>query len=320
MTDNTEKGRFSKFQSDTRRSLTTLLSRIKFSNSSPKIVYSKRILQLNTQYLRNTLKYELKDSINSSVLYSVKANDNVEVLSALKNYVDGFDIASGRELDLLRSKVGIRSMYICATGSDYTAEQISSIISHNGMFYFDNLSQLKRFISTRNSTNKIIIGIRVNTDAVSSPNSSRFGFHLNQIEELAEIQSTYNFKITSLLLHTDQKNMDRLKKIVDVAIQWTRNANLSDVVSLNFGGSWDDIILKQRVQYLSGYINQYFSNYSIALEPGSFLVRTSGVLIAGVSDTLIETVKQQKIVLDVSSFNISSWFVPSRIVKRRIPR
>jgi len=81
------------------------------SIAEPYIEYKTEKLNENVNYLREVLPY------SSQILYSLKANNNPELIKLLSHMVDGFDIASQEELALIHRYVG-KKRTLCLTGND----------------------------------------------------------------------------------------------------------------------------------------------------------------------------------------------------------
>lgn len=75
------------------------------------IEYKTETIKKNVNNLRKMLPY------NSQILYSLKANNNLELIKFLSHEVDGFDIASKEELAFISSHVG-KKRTLCLTGND----------------------------------------------------------------------------------------------------------------------------------------------------------------------------------------------------------
>ncbi|MFA7597207.1 MAG: pyridoxal-dependent decarboxylase, exosortase A system-associated, partial [Novosphingobium sp.] len=70
------------------------------AGGTPLFVYSKAMIEQRVAKLRSAMPDDL------SIHYAVKANPYIPLLESIKGLVDGFDIASGGELELVR-KAGI---------------------------------------------------------------------------------------------------------------------------------------------------------------------------------------------------------------------
>ncbi|MCX8962357.1 hypothetical protein EHW64_14750 [Erwinia psidii] len=84
------------------------------------IEYKTEKLNDNVNHLRKVLP----DS--SQILYSLKANNNPELIKFLSHTVDGFDIASQEELALISSYVG-KKRTLCLTGNDKISIPLSAL-------------------------------------------------------------------------------------------------------------------------------------------------------------------------------------------------
>ncbi len=85
------------------------------------IEYKTEKLNDNVNYLRTVLPY------NSQLLYSLKANNNPEIIKFFCDRVDGFDIASKEELALISSYVG-KKRTLCLTGNEKISIPMSALL------------------------------------------------------------------------------------------------------------------------------------------------------------------------------------------------
>ncbi|MGJ0639122.1 hypothetical protein [Xenorhabdus bovienii] len=88
---------------------------------SPAIIeYNANIIKENIATLRTLFPF------SSKLLYSLKANNNLQLLMAMENRVDGFDIASEEEVALIIAIAAERKT-LCLTGNDKRTISISSL-------------------------------------------------------------------------------------------------------------------------------------------------------------------------------------------------
>lgn len=267
---------------------------------SPAIIYSSDILKNNLSLFRTSLK-----SIPNTVLllYSVKACIYSDVIKAISTQVDGFSISSEGEYRLIKKY----NKTISATGFGYGKNFNIS----KGYFYFNSVLQLERYLKNTHSIEAPKVGIRIKaprTLFLKDNDTSRFGFSLDQLKLLNNLNKKYNFKVKSILIHQENKVLNdssNLRKFISTLL---KRKELKTVTSINLGGGWDNIFLK-------GQINEFINNlkipirYTIYVEPGSALVRTIGVLKTSVIDENIDN-NIRKITLNTSQFNNSSWYTP----------
>ncbi|MEQ1639202.1 MAG: pyridoxal-dependent decarboxylase, exosortase A system-associated [Novosphingobium sp.] len=92
------------------------------AGSTPLFVYSRQLLQRRVAELRTAMPERL------SIHYAVKANPYVPVIQAMSELVDGFDIASGGELDIVRA-AGIDPAQISFAGPGKRADELATAIA-----------------------------------------------------------------------------------------------------------------------------------------------------------------------------------------------
>lgn len=274
---------------------------------TPAIIYLKKALQYNV----DTIQREIKSIYNTvKVLYSVKACCNADIIDFLSKNIDGFSVSSQAEFNNIKKY----HKTISATGFHYSDYNLLD----NCIFYFNSLSQLKSLLSGKKKREKIKIGLRIeapNTLYCGKNIFSHFGFTIAQLKELELLQNKFNFAITSILIHQENKVFNDNKKLRDFILNILNMKVLKNVKSINLGGGWDNLFLKNQV---SQFINSLKipNKYEIYIEPGSMLVRTIGILKAEIIDQNIKH-GVKYLTLDTSQFNNSSWFVPRVIANTK---
>lgn len=245
------------------------------------------------------------------LLYAVKACTNSEVIREMATKVTGFSVSSDEEYNLVQRY----NKVISATGFGYRRYPQND---RNCIFYFNSLSQLKCYLNNKDNYIAAKIGIRIRSPKTlfsKSVTSSRFGFTLKQIKLLKDLKKIYNFEVSSILIHQENKVFDDVNELKCFIAKILRKSEFQTVNSINLGGGWDNLFLKKQI---SKFINnlEIPKQYDIYIEPGSALVRTIGILKATVIDESIED-NIRTITLNTSQFNNSSWYVPKIVAYKK---
>lgn len=276
--------------------------------NSPAIIYSRKVLNDNLNIFLSSLK-----TVNNKVhlLYAVKACTNSEVIREMATKVTGFSVSSDEEYNLVQRY----NKVISATGFGYRRYPQND---RNCIFYFNSLSQLQCYLNNKDNYIAAKIGIRIRSPKTlfsKSVTSSRFGFTLKQIKLLKDLKKIYNFEVSSILIHQENKVFDDVNELKCFIAKILRKSEFQTVNSINLGGGWDNLFLKKQI---SKFINnlEIPKQYDIYIEPGSALVRTIGILKATVIDESIED-NIRTITLNTSQFNNSSWYVPKIVAYKK---
>lgn len=260
-----------------------------YSKDTPAIIYNMRLLK---NWLKNISekckKYDIK------LLYSIKANFNKEILNVIKENVEGVDCASYYEYKLCR-ELGFSK--ISCVGAGFTQSEIIEILNNNCIFDADSIEQLQFIDSCLNLNN---YGIRFRC------NEYLLGITINELRELSKNKSILD-KINRLHFHGGNLDfiINYLNEIKDII-------NLNNIEVLNLGGGdlCYDLLLSTDVteSELTSKLNcirKLLPKSNIYIEPGQIIVANCGVLTSKVLWK-----KEDVIILDTSSFNISSWYKP----------
>ncbi|PUA31814.1 MAG: diaminopimelate decarboxylase [Zestosphaera tikiterensis] len=266
---------------------------------TPLYVYDKEVIIENYVRLRNSLKYG-----DVEVLYSCKANSNVEVLKVFKELGAGLDAVSVWEA-LLGVKVGFPPDKILFTGNNVTEEELKLALDLGVIVNVDSIQQLVRY-GRLNPEGEVSIrvnpgvGVGHHQKAVTG-GVTKFGIYLNQVNEALRVAREYRLKIVGLHAHIGSGILD-VEPILNVAKTLTKLAlslNLPDLKFVDVGGG---LGIPYRpgdkpldVEGLGVGLTDLFNEFSHAygrrvklfVEPGRYLVGNAGVLLTKVVDVKV---------------------------------
>ena len=287
-----------------KKELIEILNSISADYIEPYIIYSRKIMKLIVQEIIDILN----ECGNVKCLYSVKANLNDHVISYLSEFVDGFDVASWEEY----THVSGYNKIVSASGYAFTHGQIQEIVKSH-QFDFISINQLQNVCKTMDCRD---IAIRINGYISKLEDNkkrrSRFGcLYETDCQCIKNICKVYNLRLTRLHIHLGQKDNNNINNIIEELKRWCKS--FDSISQINIGGGWDYLydmgLFSENVKKIA----QLFRDKQIYIEPGSLLVRKSGILVSRVADYCINLQKQGNVMLDVSAFNLSSWYVPKII-------
>lgn len=290
-----------------KKEIIEMINSLKENYNEPVILYSSQIIG----DIMEKVHHAVDKCISMKCLYSIKANLNHEVISVLTPLIDGFDVASWREYEIIKSM----GKSIFASGYAYTDEQIIELVN-NEKFDFISVTQLKNVSEKIKNKN---IGIRISGQISklehTEQKTSRFGCVLDDIKDIKNICEENNLSLERIHIHLGEKNLDVLESCVNEIRNWCNAFN--SIVQINIGGGWDYLYDNGEFERALRRFSNSFPNKIVIIEPGSLLVRKSGMLVARVIDYKINENNEGSVVLNVSSFNLSSWYIPRLIAIKR---
>ena len=265
-------------------------------HATPFYIYSHQII---------SEKYkELKESLNSEIFYSIKANSNLAIIKLIKSFGAGADVVSVGELKRALA-AGVNPKKIIFEGLGKTKEDIIFAINENiRLINIESFDEIKRINLIANSLNKKInIGIRLNPNIdgkminqiSTGKKTDKFGISIENINEIINIiNNSENLNLIGLSCHIGSqisdieifKNIFKLmKKSADKFI----NNNIS-IKHLDLGGGFGikyNDELEINLNDLKKIVESSFKNttYSLSFEPGRYLVAKAGIIITKIIET-----------------------------------
>ncbi len=270
--------------------------------------------------------------------FTVKSNNNIQILKIFKELNLGLDVSSVGEI-YLALKAGFKPEQISLTGPSFSINEFKYIIGKKIRFDADSLTQLKIY-GKLNPGSEVGIRIKPDVDSGFHPlvntggKESRFGIDLKYLEHIKTIAGRYNLKIICIHVHIGSGNYDyspyikALNKILKIA------ESFKDVKKINLGGgvACPSIDSKSKFDFtkFSQVIKKIINDWNkknnkkieLELEYGEYLLMDSGCLFTNVMD-IKETSLKKFVYVDVSTnlvqapiiFGISSY--PLYIYRRK---
>ncbi|WP_324743160.1 pyridoxal-dependent decarboxylase, exosortase A system-associated [Tsuneonella sp. CC-YZS046] len=128
------------------------------AGGTPLFVYSKAMIEQRVAKLRSAMPDDL------SIHYAVKANPYIPLLESIKGLVDGFDIASGGELELVR-KAGIDLATVSFAGPGKRDWELEAAIAAGVTLNLESEGEAARALAIAGNLGKRPrLAIRVNPD------------------------------------------------------------------------------------------------------------------------------------------------------------
>lgn len=268
---------------------------------TPAIVYDIDIL--------NSVISEFREIINCreyiKLYFAVKSNNNKNLISYISKLVDGFDVASIYEFNIVKD-LGLPISYTSPSISTENFNYLFSSVTVN----LDSLEQVNNYLCMSSIKN---IGLRINI-SYSFDKNSRFGIILD--ENSINYLKNKNVKINSLHFHSEIKN-DFYFKAVKISIENLIKNNLlyaDEIESLNLGGGFLNNFVGNQFEELFNFIDflkvKYFSKNNkikFIIEPGAAISIFLGFLITEVSS--VKNINNKNFVtLNSSAHNLNKWY------------
>ncbi len=276
---------------------------------SPTYCYSLNKLEKNILKFKNNFK-----SVNPLICFSVKSNNNLEILKIIKNYNLGADVVSKGEL-LVALKAKIPANKIVFSGVGKTNEEINFAIDRNILLInAESESEIKSIIKIANKKKKNVnIGIRLNpnVDALTNNKIStgrkidKFGVDKIQFKKLLKKYKFSKYvKIKCLSVHIGSQITDfkpYIKMVDEINNFLAKTDHKFDFI--DFGGGMGiqynekgkALNYKKYMKYIEKFLKK--NDVKIILEPGRSIVGDSAILLSKII-YIKETKKINFIILD----------------------
>jgi len=282
---------------------------------TPIFVYNVSRVKEKLLLLHSALENQ---SLDFKILYAMKANRSVPLLTALKMYgLCGIDASSPGEL-LLARQVGFKEEEISFTNTSVSNEDLDCLKKHPKVWVnCDSLSSIRR-LGIRCPGREI--GIRVNLGVgigynemltyAGNNKGTKFGVYKDNFEEALKIAKNFNLNVKGLHFHSGSGYLTQQLPIWEKILETLEYflESLPNLEHINLGGGlgtplvetdkpldltvWSEIIARKLGT----------RNYQILVEPGDFLVRDAGIMILEVNT--VER-KSDKVFIGVNGgFNI----------------
>ena len=258
-------------------------------NPSPLYVYSKEAIAVKYRILQNAFQ-----SLPYQIHYAMKANENMEILSFIRDLGMGIDAVSPNEINRAL-QAGFKISQIIFTPSCPDEDELRTAFDkgvklHIGAVeYFDFI--LKNYPD-------IPIGLRINPGnniggnqkIATAHQDSKFGIpysHLDTVQAYIE----QGLKVDALHIHTgsDVKTWQDLTRSVDVVFEIAKQFKQLKYIDLGSGfkvpyqPADKEIDLTAYAGYIESKIQELPFPVQIKFEPGKFLLSEAGVLLAKVT-------------------------------------
>ncbi|ARE42309.1 Diaminopimelate decarboxylase (plasmid) [Rhodovulum sp. P5] len=238
--------------------------------------------------------------LDHRIHYAIKANRTPQLLSYLAGRgLCGADVCSPEEL-LHALACGFREEDISFTGTSLSPADIEALARFDGIaINFDSLAALERYGRLCPGRK---VGIRINPDRgigygdsemlqYSGANATKFGIYLDRLSEAIEIAEKHGLEIARIHFHAGCGYLDREMEQFAAVLTASRafTDRLPHLTEVNIGGG---LGVPHRAGDRPLDLTRWASviaaafggrKLTVAVEPGDFLVKDAGVLLASVT-------------------------------------
>jgi diaminopimelate decarboxylase len=234
------------------------------------------------------------------IYYSVKANPALGIVSLLKELGARADACSPGDL-AVAGAAGIRGEEVSFAGHALSDADLDAVAAFGAVFVADSIGQIERYGRLRPGA---AIGLRLNCgiDAGFHPHvragaaGSKFGIHPAQIEQAASAAERASLRVAGLHAHVGSDVLDSATH-ARLAVRLLEAAErLPNVEWINLGGGFGVPFLPDDHEYdvpdlgrslraaLDAFAQRTGRSLRARVEPGGYLVMTSGFLLARVTE------------------------------------
>ena len=264
------------------------LEKIKSQNNllTPYILTDLTIVEQNAKQLKELLS-------NVKIYYAVKANSNPEIISCLDGIVEGYDIASLGEWELLK-KHKVRPGRILFSNPVKITGHIQKTFNEGIRYYaLDSLDEIKKLSEFAPGAD-VYIRIQVSNYGSKFPLARKYGILPTHVAEYASFAQDMGLNVRGLAFHvgSQAENLqvwETAFKICDDAIKRLAQANIY-VDFLDIGGGFPANYgqpapsINSVCRFINDAIKQYIpAHVEVVAEPGRFIVANSSVVVTEVT-------------------------------------
>ena len=307
---------------------------------TPSYCYSYNQLKKNIQNFKKSFK-----SISPLICFSVKSNANINLIKEIKKFGLGADVVSMGEL-MIALKAGVNPKKIVFSGVGKTREEIIFALKKNikqiNVESFEELKEIEEISKLLNKRPNISLRLNpdVNPDTHEkiSTGRSEDKFGISEKELINIFINNKKFKylnINGISIHIGSQITklgpfkDSFKKVREIYLFLKKNNII--LSSIDLGGGIGIFYEKNnskkfKIKDYANIIENYFSDLKveIILEPGRYLVGSSGLLVSKVL-RIKKGINKEFLIIDAgmnnlirpSLYNTSHKILPSTIIKKK---
>jgi len=281
---------------------------------TPVYVYSEKVLRQRCRDLKNLLKYP-----NFDIHYSVKTNNNLELLKII------------RDEDLSVDAMSPGEIYAC-TLAGYSLDRIYSVsnnVSADDMRYagergivtsVDSIMQLDLWGQVNPGTKVSVrfnpgVGAGHHEKVITAGRNTKFGISRAEIDDVKALLKKYNLTLEGINLHIGSLFLDHDAYLEAAGVLMEISEQFESIQFLDFGGGFGipyqkhaeqpRLDLQKTGKAFDALIEKWTKktgwNGTIVIEPGRFVMAECGVILGTVNS--IKTLYDKKYIGTDLGFN-----------------
>jgi diaminopimelate decarboxylase len=281
----------------------------KIAEQTPFYVYHKDSLNKRVEILRQALPETIE------LHYAIKSNPMPELIQHLSKVVDGFDVASGGELQVCLD-AGILADKMSFAGPGKSLAELELAITNGVLINCESSTELERIdsISKRQKTTAKV-ALRVNPDFTLKSSGMKmgggpqqFGIDAEIIPEVLAKIPNLNIEFIGFHIFSGSQNLQAesliecQNKTIELAIKLSQLAPTQPKL-INIGGGFgipyfkgekdlDVAAVGINLQHQLNHFHKFFPNCKIALELGRYISGPAGLYVCEVTDIKVSRGKK----------------------------
>ncbi|XP_065574757.1 uncharacterized protein LOC136036443 [Artemia franciscana] len=269
----------------------------KYSRPTPVMVYSQQKL------IDNLKAYQCCASSSIEIGYSMKANNNLQLLKIIAAHVDRIITVSGYEIQMAL-RAGFKNESVIYNGNGKERWEIELAIKENCLLNVDSqfdANHIVEAVTKLEKEAKVFVRVNPNLNPEVHPYistglaDSKFGVEIAQLPEVLSILKHPGVKVVGLHCHLGStiKSIDIFKDaaiILNKLGTKLRQDGFPNLEYLNLGGGLGidytgEDVLPQPSDMISAIRQEVSPEFKIIVEPGRSIVGNAGALLVDVIGT-----------------------------------
>lgn len=238
------------------------------------------------------------NALDASMYFAVKANANVELVRRLAGLGLAADVCSPGDVAFAEA-AGLTPDRLSYTSTSMSSAEVAWVAGKGIFFVADSVAQIDRYGEEAPGGR---LGIRVNTGieagfhpaVVASGSTSKFGIPLPEVPDALARAHRAGLKVTALHGHLGSDILDPGPHLRLLDALLSIAATIPSVAAVDLGGGWGvpftDVEPEYDLARLSAGVDARLVKFhrrhgrrpELRLEPGTYLVRDAGYLVARV--------------------------------------
>lgn len=305
--------------------------------STPVYLYDRSVVQTQVERLRHYLPAGIKLS------YAVKANPFPPLVESISKWVDGFDVASQKELELVLVQ-GVRPDQVSFAGPGKSVESLKSAIKSGVIINLESATEIERCVQlARELGKKPRVCIRVNPGLdvrasgmkMSSSEGSPFGIDFEQVADVLQNFPVDTLELLGFHVYGCSQQLDAQRLLIYLAAVLEQLKTLQSLFpgsmrQINLGGGFgipyfpkdqplDLAAVGQGLSELFLQHRAWLEGLEVKMEFGRFLVGEAGVYVCRVVDIKESGGKRFAIVDGGMHHHLANAGLLGQVVRRNYP-